>query len=157
MQGEEVGIWQPVTDVASGEQYWWNPETDETAWDRPLDDWGNQADPHGDGDADSAPEIGHDDGWEEAYDESSGATYYYNYITRQTAWERPAEAVAHDPSLDIDVDGGYEGEGGDPAGYAHEMREISLLSTLTGSSQSLHASPHAESPVGVAAAAVEWR
>ena len=63
--------WTQVIDEASGEPYYFNPQTGETTWELPG--------------AELAPLP---DGWATATD-ADGATYYYHQASGTTSWERP--------------------------------------------------------------------
>jgi len=72
--------WQEVTDE-SGNIYYYNANTNETAWDRPSE---TKTSISSSGSASSLPA-----GWQALVDEN-GSTYYYNEATTETSWEPPA-------------------------------------------------------------------
>jgi len=63
-----------------GDEYFYNPATEETQWERPTEAAAEDAEPE----EDALPE-----GWEARYDDD-GDVYYYNEATEVTQWERPA-------------------------------------------------------------------
>ncbi|CAI5730456.1 unnamed protein product [Peronospora destructor] len=87
--------WQEVVDPVSGDSYFWNEATNETAWERPGSStvqilnseltvaW-------------SGLIVGSKSGWEEVPDATSGDVYYWNQKTNETTWTRP---VARSVSL----------------------------------------------------------
>ena len=87
--------WEAAVDD-DGNQYWYNATTGESSWFDPHapapDDAGaaaTTAETAGGGDGD-----GDDDGddgsvWEEAVDDATGATYFYNARSGESRWERP--------------------------------------------------------------------
>ncbi|CAB9516905.1 TH1 protein [Seminavis robusta] len=70
-----------------GETYYYNPETEETTWEKP--DGFQEED--GDDNNDPAEESGNNnDGvWEKHYDEDEKKHYYSNTKTNETTWEKP--------------------------------------------------------------------
>ncbi|CAJ1954685.1 unnamed protein product [Cylindrotheca closterium] len=106
-QDELPSDWVEAVDESTGQTYYYNTVTQETAWERPpMASDGQEKDA---GDADEAEystaEDDQTDGvvddstpttedempadWIEAVDESSGQTYYYNTATQETSWEKP--------------------------------------------------------------------
>eukprot|EP00936_MAST-01D_sp_MAST-1D-sp1_P002307 g2307.t1 len=149
-QGNAAWGWQQITDPVSGNIYWWDPDTDETSWQAPPE----MLDAEADADSQQLELAGTSDeleddwvgrrfgDWVETIDDTSGETYYYNILTHETAWDCPAAAIVDEPSsteaLELDIDHGYGGSGGDNEGYTHEMGELSRLTALTSSSLHLH-------------------
>jgi hypothetical protein len=82
--------WEAVVDATSGETYYFNEETGETAWDPPTIT--------GPGEVVASPSAAQPpqpatsdlpDGWRLVVDDGSGEEYYVNDIDNTTCWERP--------------------------------------------------------------------
>eukprot|EP00538_Stauroneis_constricta_P000509 CAMPEP_0119553754 /NCGR_PEP_ID=MMETSP1352-20130426/6427_1 /TAXON_ID=265584 /ORGANISM="Stauroneis constricta, Strain CCMP1120" /LENGTH=984 /DNA_ID=CAMNT_0007600219 /DNA_START=188 /DNA_END=3142 /DNA_ORIENTATION=+ len=99
--------WSAAQDPSTGQTYYYNSITNETRWERPEAENGaaepaqaDAAKPEtneaaaGEASATTTPEAGAagalPEGWMETQDPSSGATYYFNSVTNETSWERPA-------------------------------------------------------------------
>ena len=111
--------WSEIVDPSSGRTYYYNSITQDTSWEYPFrqreesithTELENQSE---DAMVDTTiqeiasnltpetaePELFHQSeaaqslpkGWTEVLDPQSGSTYYYNAVTQETSWERPAE------------------------------------------------------------------
>eukprot|EP00980_Cylindrotheca_fusiformis_P026306 scaffold15772_cov162-Cylindrotheca_fusiformis.AAC.8 len=119
-KGNESDIpvgWEEVVDE-TGATYYFNPATQETSWEKPLD----EQSPAVASDSEPEPKVVDDNtagvssqdlplGWEEVIDETTGKTYYYHKATQETSWEMPLvedpPAVANDSERepkDVDDD-----------------------------------------------------
>ncbi|GMH87233.1 hypothetical protein TrVE_jg6913 [Triparma verrucosa] len=79
--------WEERLDEGSGATYYFNTETEESVWEKPVKPKTQEAAPAA---------AAHN--WEERLDEGSGATYYFNTETEESVWERPPEMdAAADP------------------------------------------------------------
>lgn len=134
---EEHGLpigWVEVVDETSGQSYYYNKVTEDTAWERPTleaEDLVDQNEPEvvgastedfpaEGGEPESTKVLsearpGDDDSvapsdWVEAVDESTGQTYYYNTLTQETSWEMPTELMEEEaPSEKSDAGDGEDG------------------------------------------------
>ena len=108
--------WAEATDPSSGKTYYFNADSQETRWDRPVVDSGticNAETKEGDengkdtmdfnsaAEAESKAAKGGDlaDGWEEVQDPTTGKNYYYNKETQETSWEKPTSTTS-EPGTD---------------------------------------------------------
>jgi len=90
--------WEALQDPNSGREYYYNSQTGETAWDKPMI---RQEEPSVSVTDDSNPVAISDtaeekplpDGWTSLTDESSGRVYFYNEGTGETSWEKPVGSV----------------------------------------------------------------
>lgn len=71
-----MSTWLKFNDDATGLDYYHNPATNETRWDRPEDF------------RDSITEA---NAWVTFYDDDAQKYYYYNSVTEETSWEMPPE------------------------------------------------------------------
>ncbi|KAF0720600.1 Aste57867_193 [Aphanomyces stellatus] len=71
--------WRETVDKESGDVYYWNKETKETTWDKPL--LHKPPPPH--------PSEVLPAGWEAVKDPDSDDVYYWNIHSMKTQWERP--------------------------------------------------------------------
>lgn len=114
--------WQRVVDPASGSMYFYNEIDNLTSWDPPptmaLDSNAQTTDAATDkGELEAVePKPGEEGGggeeqlpenWQEIEDPDSGGVYYYNSVTGDTSWERPAgedqaEPVDSGPAEGVD-------------------------------------------------------
>ncbi|KAK1947341.1 hypothetical protein P3T76_001351 [Phytophthora citrophthora] len=97
-------FWQEVVDPTSGDVYYWNESTNETAWERP----GSSTEEPTEVKATESKTTGDQlaeilrfmlalsRDWEEVRDPASGDVYFWNRTTNETSWERP---VARSVSL----------------------------------------------------------
>ncbi|KAG1711635.1 hypothetical protein DVH05_008882 [Phytophthora capsici] len=87
-------VWQEVVDPATGDVYYWNESTNETAWERP----GSTSEQPTEVKATETKTTGDQsaEDWEEVRDPASGDVYFWNRTTNETSWERP---VARSVSL----------------------------------------------------------
>jgi hypothetical protein len=80
--------WEAVVDPDSGDTYYWNAESGETAWERPrpvaAPEAAEEPPPPPAAKRTSLPP-----GWEAVLDPDSGDTYYWNADTGDVAWEQP--------------------------------------------------------------------
>eukprot|EP00526_Cylindrotheca_closterium_P004161 CAMPEP_0113637722 /NCGR_PEP_ID=MMETSP0017_2-20120614/19755_1 /TAXON_ID=2856 /ORGANISM="Cylindrotheca closterium" /LENGTH=4255 /DNA_ID=CAMNT_0000548783 /DNA_START=113 /DNA_END=12880 /DNA_ORIENTATION=+ /assembly_acc=CAM_ASM_000147 len=101
--------WTEAVNESTGQTYFYNSLTEETAWERPTKEEGvleEQEEVQEDVDPDENIVSNVSTGaaskniessmlpadWIEAVDESSGQTYYYNTVTQETSWEKPSIA-----------------------------------------------------------------
>jgi hypothetical protein len=111
--------WTEAEDPTSGQIYYYNSITQETSWERPAGEepesiynavteeegegvhGSESAEAESDGEAETisaeesilpeqTQQTSLPEGWTEAEDPSTGQFYYYNSITQETSWERPA-------------------------------------------------------------------
>eukprot|EP00903_Cladosiphon_okamuranus_P009886 g9390.t1 len=93
--------WVEYWDESAGASYFFNTVTQEASWTNPHESapggggagTGGAAGVEGGGSGPetlSQPEDGRAK-WTECIDEASGATYYYNVVTGEAVWEKPAE------------------------------------------------------------------
>ena len=104
--------WTLMLDEASGRYYYYNTQTWEVSWDPPQAIYSEEAvnaemQKYYENVDQEEAEQGEDEvaDWVEAYDETTGAVYYYNNVTGDTSWEypyaqQPAEEDAVDPAID---------------------------------------------------------
>jgi len=78
--------WEEVKDPNTGNSYYFNKETQETSWVKPIATQTQEPIPQDD--APSATPQAND--WVETLDPSSGKNYYYNATTGEVSWEKPA-------------------------------------------------------------------
>ena len=78
-QAEDGEVWSEVLDPQSGEYYYYNSETGESSWEKPLDLMTEEEKEQNA----KLPE------WVEVYDPSSTEYYYFNNFTGETTWEKP--------------------------------------------------------------------
>lgn len=106
---EKKGAWEKVTDD-DGKEYYYNPVTEETAWDRPEGFEESK-------DEDKSKEEKEDGKeatkgtWEKVTDDD-GKEYYYNSVTEETSWDRP-EGFQEATAKDEDKKDGDDGKKGD--------------------------------------------
>ena len=108
--------WTETMDPGTGRKYYFNADKQESSWERPVEETEKAASHPGKALADASVRVG-DDGscvksfgigtetdktgdeskegalpqnWAELVDQASGSTYFYNSLTGETSWERPA-------------------------------------------------------------------
>eukprot|EP00936_MAST-01D_sp_MAST-1D-sp1_P002043 g2043.t1 len=83
-------VWEQLIDDTTGDVYYYNPATEQTAWDPPaaLTTMDKQA--QSDSDAQNGAVSEAEDEWEEYLDETSGDAYFFNPRTRETRWSQPS-------------------------------------------------------------------
>eukprot|EP01080_Neovahlkampfia_damariscottae_P008513 gene8513-337_t len=83
------GNWMEIFDPLSNRNYYYNKETGESTWEKPLESYNN---------ANFTPQISKtetidqqiiDKSWKIYFDAKSGHNYYFNEITRQNTWTKP--------------------------------------------------------------------
>ena len=97
--------WTEHKDPATGKAYYYNKLTKETTWDKPATRPGSSM-PSAPA-APKAPSVpgasvapgGLPPDWTEHKDPATGKAYYYNKLTKETTWEKPATAAPKAPSV----------------------------------------------------------
>ncbi|CAE7345607.1 NEDD4 [Symbiodinium natans] len=94
--------WTEHKDPVTGKTYYYNKITKETTWDKPAPKLAATtplapAAPKAPGAPGAPPAPGASD-WTEHKDPSTGKTYYYNKLTKETTWDKPA-ALAAKPAV----------------------------------------------------------
>jgi hypothetical protein len=103
--GDVVNDWSAFRDD-NGQIFYHNSKTDKTSWDPPPNDEPfnpveekeeEKEDTNNEGTATTITAAGD---WVEYMDEDKGEPYYYNAVTLETAWEKPADFVGSESSKD---------------------------------------------------------
>ena len=71
--------WTEHVDISTGELYYFHAETQESTFEKPIQDYESQA-----------PLL---PGWSEYWDESNEQMYYYDEATQETTYERPIASI----------------------------------------------------------------
>jgi len=94
--------WQQQTDEMTGNMYYFNAQTNETSWEKPLatheahhsdflctktNDVVSPSASHSSNGTREDSEL--PDGWVEVYDQTTEKSYYHNSVSGQTCWEKP--------------------------------------------------------------------
>ena len=87
--------WTEHRDPASGKIFYFNTETKETSWQKPASHASNGT-PSGPAYSKSKLDLDPPDPWTEHVDPDSGRAFFYNSVTKESAWLRPS-AVARRP------------------------------------------------------------
>lgn len=77
----EAEGWEVHVDQESGQEFYYNPLTGRTTWERPSPPPSPSASP-------ASPPWAWPD-WEQLVDASSGRSYFYNVMSGETSWEAP--------------------------------------------------------------------
>jgi hypothetical protein len=107
--------WSRVVDPSTGQLYYYNSITEETSWELPFkmeppvdeairDGGDDKPDTNDTEQMQSENGLTSDlislpNGWTESVDPSSGQTFFYNSITQETSWERPAFELSEDEGI----------------------------------------------------------
>jgi hypothetical protein len=94
--------WVETADPSSGQSYYYNQLTRETSWEKPTlteipapeTIEKKSAAPQQAPQANSSPLPASSSDWVETVDPSSGQTYYFNQVTQETSWDKPASMEA---------------------------------------------------------------
>ncbi|XP_053709905.1 rho GTPase-activating protein 15 isoform X4 [Synchiropus splendidus] len=109
--------WEVHVDQASGQEYFYHPDTGRTTWDNPFLDCPPDLVPYNPSSPRSplsaSPSAWHSD-WEQLVDESTGRPYYYNAMSGETSWEPPEQLSPYSPAMESTSVQGFQEDGPPP-------------------------------------------